>query len=124
MYADDTNLSVSGNNIPEIESMLQHDVDCVADWLCANKLTLNVIKTEYMMIGSRQRLATFAKNLNLSLNGIALKQAKEVTCLGLKIDENLTWKGHVKNITKKVSTNLRIIKKAKPYLNQNLLISV
>ena len=85
MYADDTNLSVSGTSIPEIRSMLQHDVDCELDWLCANKLTLNVIKTEYMMVGSRQRLTTFAENLNLSINDIALKQANEITCFGIKI---------------------------------------
>ena len=84
MYADDTNLSVSGTSILEIKSML-HDVDCVVDWLCANKLTLNVIKTEYMMVGSRQRLTTFAENLNLSINDIALKQANEITCFGIKI---------------------------------------
>ena len=30
-YADDTNLSVLGTSIPEIKSMLQHDVDCVVD---------------------------------------------------------------------------------------------
>ena len=56
-----------------------------------------------MMIGSRQRLAIIAENLNLSINDIALKQANETTCLGLKIDKNLTWKGHIKNITKSVN---------------------
>jgi hypothetical protein len=36
-------------------------------------------------------------SLDLTIDGIALQQVHEVTCLGLKIDENLTWKGHVLN---------------------------
>ena len=51
MYADDTNLTASGSCIPEIKSMLDKDIKCVVEWLCANKLTLNVIKTECMLIG-------------------------------------------------------------------------
>lgn len=124
MYADDTNLTASGCSIPEIKSLLEHDIQCVVEWLCANKLTLNVIKSEFMLIGSRQRLATHTENLKVAINGIALKQVHEVTCLGLKIDQNLTWKGHVETIKKKIITNLRVMKKAKPYLNRQLLINI
>ena len=46
------------------------------------------------------------------INGIILKQAHEITCLSLKIDENLTWKGHIEHIKKKVATNLHVIKKS------------
>ena len=60
MYADDTNLTASGSSISEIKSMLDKDIECVVDWLCVNKLTLNVIKTEYMIIGSWQRIASLS----------------------------------------------------------------
>ena len=112
MYADDANLAASGCNIPEIKSMLENDIHCVVEWLCTNKLTLNVVKSEFMVIGSRQRLASLSENLDLSINGITLKQAHEVTCLGFKIDENLTWKGYIEHIKKKVATNLCVIKKS------------
>lgn len=124
MYADDTNLTVSGSNIPEIKLMLEKDIQCVVEWLCANKLTLNVIKTEFMLIGSRQRIATLTDNLDLSVNGITLKQTDEIKCLGIKIDENLTWKSQIDTIKKKVATNLRVMRKAKPFLNRQLLISI
>ena len=64
-----------------------------------------------MLIGSRQRLATLYDNFDLSVNGISLKRTHEVKCLGLIIDENLTWKSHIDSVKKKVSTNLRIMKK-------------
>ena len=124
MYADDTNLNLLGCNITEINPMLEKDIQCVIEWLSANKLSLNVVKSEFMVIGSRQRLACLSENLDLSTNGITLKQAHEVTCLGLKIDANLTWKGQIKNIKKKVATNLLVIKKAKEVLNRELLINI
>ena len=123
-YADDTNLSASGSCIPEIKSMWDKDIKCVVDCLCANKLTLIVIKTDYMLIGSWQRIASVTNNLNLSINGIALKQAQEVMCLELTITENLTWKRHIENVIKKIKTNLCIMKKAKPFLNQKLLTTI
>ena len=77
-----------------------------------------------MLIGSRQRLTSLTDTLNLSLNGVALKQTHEVKCLGLIIDENLTWKSHIENVVKKVKSSLRILKKAKPYVNQQLLTNI
>ena len=79
MYADDTNLTDSSNNIAEIQDMLQKDI---TEWLAANKLTLNVIKN-IMLIGSRQRLAVNNETIDLSVNGIQSKQVNEAKCLGL-----------------------------------------
>ena len=124
MFADDTNLTASGSSIFEIKTMLDKDSECLTEWLCANKLTLNVIKTEYMLIGSWQRISSLTDSLSLSINGIALKQAHALKCLGLTIDDNLTYKNHIKNIIKKVKSNLSIMRKAKPFLNQQLLKSI
>ena len=80
-------------------------------WLIANKLSLNVLKSECMIIGSRQRIATLEGDLNLSVNGISLKRVKHTKCLGVHIDENLTWAKHVEYITKKVVCNISILRK-------------
>ncbi|CAB3985911.1 Hypothetical predicted protein [Paramuricea clavata] len=74
MFADDTNLNVSECSIPEIKSLLERHIQCVVEWLCANKLTLNVVKTEIMMVGSRQRLATHTEHFDLTIDGMALLQ--------------------------------------------------
>ena len=39
-----------------VQSRLNEDLEKVHRWLLAKKLTLNIKKTEYMSIGSRQRL--------------------------------------------------------------------
>ena len=57
MYADDTNITTSGETIKELEDMLNCELNKVHNWLLVNKLTVNVGKTEYMIIGTRQRLS-------------------------------------------------------------------
>ncbi|EDO29611.1 predicted protein, partial [Nematostella vectensis] len=59
MYADDTHLTFASNNIEDINLYLNQDLANVGEWLVANMLTLNQSKTEFMLIGSRQRLSTF-----------------------------------------------------------------
>ena len=57
MYSDDTHLTFASNNKETINDVINHDLSNVDTWLTANKLTLNSsIKTEFMLIGSRQRL--------------------------------------------------------------------
>ena len=63
MYADDTHLTFAAKTVSNIDSNLNEDLSRVNNWLTANKLTLNTSKTEFMMIGSRQRLNTFGLKL-------------------------------------------------------------
>ena len=104
--------------------MLEHDIKSVYSWLNANKLTLNVVKTELMIVGSQQRLATHPQNIDININDIFIQQVNEAKCLGLKIDDHLTWKDHVEKIKKKITTNLRVMKNAKPYINNRHLINI
>ena len=69
MYAHDTNLIYSGNDINTIQLYLNEDLLNVNEWLISNKPTLNLTKTEYMLIGSRQRLSTLSENPFLRING-------------------------------------------------------
>ena len=54
MYADDTSISYSSKNIDELNETLNSDLDSLKQWLEGNKLSLNVIKTQAMVIGSRR----------------------------------------------------------------------
>ena len=74
MYADDTNLSFAGNNVLVIEQNLNQDLENVNEWLIANKLTLNQSKTEFMLIGSRQRIRTFETSPSLEIGGMPINR--------------------------------------------------
>ena len=53
MYADDTTLTTSAEDPCGLEHKMNYDMNLIQSWLSANKLTLNVKKTKYMLIGSQ-----------------------------------------------------------------------
>ncbi len=55
MFADDTKIYCDGKLATDIQQKINSDLNSVHNWLLANKLTLSVEKTEYI-VGSRQRL--------------------------------------------------------------------
>ena len=125
MYADDTNMTFTACSIPELQHDMNIDLQFLQNWLIANRLTLNVLKTEFMLVGSRQRVATLTQELDLSLNGIWLKRVNSSKCLGVEIDEFfLTWDAHIFSVSKKVSSGIGVLKKIKPFVPTYNLISV
>ena len=65
MYADDTNLTVASADLSDIETMLNQDLKNISHWLITNKLSLNVAKTEYMLVGSKQKLVRIDSTVNI-----------------------------------------------------------
>jgi hypothetical protein len=79
MFADDTNISTTAESADELEEKLNTDLSNIYQWLVANKLTLNVSKTEYMIIDSRNNLSKINIDptiLKLAANLLKLKQQK------------------------------------------------
>ena len=58
IFSDDTIISVKGTSFDQIGNKLNSEINKVSSWLMANKLTLNITKTEYMIIGSKHNLKT------------------------------------------------------------------
>ena len=61
-------------NVNIIQSRLNTDLLNISKWLIANKLTLNMTKIEFMLIGSRQKLNTLTASPVLSINGTPVNQ--------------------------------------------------
>ena len=111
MYADDTHLTYSNGNIHSIQSSLNEDLLNINGWLTANKLTLNMTKTEFMLIGSRQKLNNLPSLPFLNINNVPIKHSQCSKSLGLLIDENLKWENHVDALSKKISSGIGAIKR-------------
>ena len=60
MYADDTHITYADVDVNSIQLNLNHNLDNLNKWLISNKLTLNTAKTEFILIGSRQKLRTLS----------------------------------------------------------------
>ena len=70
---------------------------------------LNVVKTEFMIIGSRQRLLLHNEHISIKIHKKPIKRVNETKSLGLYIDEHLIWARHVENIS---SRGVRVLERA------------
>ena len=107
MFADDTQIDASSNNIESIANSLNEDLANVSEWMKANKLSLNTSKTEYMIIGSHKRLRQIQSAPPIILDNTQIKRVKVTKLVRLMFDETLTWDEQVILITKKVNKGLR-----------------
>ena len=55
LFADDTNALLASNDIMTLEQALNTEISKVSNWLIANKLSINIKKTNYMIFKSRQK---------------------------------------------------------------------
>ena len=67
----------------DIEMKLEKDLSNVHNWLLGNKLTLNVKKTEYMIIGSRQKLFQIINEPVLSIGSESISSVSSTKTLGV-----------------------------------------
>ena len=102
----------------EIEKSLNSKLENIHKWLLADKLTLNINKTEYMIIGSREKLQNtlMDSNINIAIGGNEVKQVSTTKSLGVIIDKNLCWKEHIDSISTRDSRAIGMIRRAKPTL--------
>ena len=123
-YVDDTTLTASGIALPEIESKINHDLNNVQKWLLANKLCLNLIKTEYLLIGSKQKISKLTNDPVIQIANRLVNRVTNKKSLGVVIDQYLLWDNHLDEICKKVSSGIGAIRKLKPYVTRETLVSV
>ena len=93
-------------------------------WLAANKLILNMTKTEFLLIGSRQRLSTLERNPIIEINQFRIKQVSTSKSLSVHIDGNLSWECHINEISKKIASDRSAIKRIGYFLPFEILLKV
>ena len=78
-------------------------------------------KTEFMLIGSRQRLSTLTESPTSAINDFQVSQGTTANSLGVTIDDRLDWSGHIEKVTKKVASGIGAIKRIRNLVPQATL---
>ena len=116
-FADDTTILFSCKDFLELQSILESEIINVTQWLVANKLLLNVSKTQLMMF-------SFKKNnpkLSIRVNNSVIEEIPETNFLGVQLDNKLAWKTHIAYICNKVSKSLAILRLVKSIFPKKIL---
>ena len=124
LFADDTNLTASGASASEIQDILEIELNKVHTWLLANKLTLNIKKTEYVLIGSRQRLSQASADPILSMGSEGIKRVSSTITLGVVVDECITWSDHVDKVAKKAAKGIGMLRTSKHLFDRDTLKTI
>ena len=122
LFADDTNIFFSSQSLAELENIINKELDHLAMWFKANKLSLNIDKTSYILF--RNRGKKVKNNLNINIDGVNINQVTSAKFLGLYIDEQLTWTNHIRHISSKISKNIGIIRKLSYIVSQHVLTTL
>ena len=107
LFVDDTNFLFANKNLKSFEFDVNHKLNKVYDWLIASKLTLNIKKSNFVILCPAQRKLSYQPKIVMFDNKQNMKVAPEhkdyVKYLRILIDKNLSWKHHIDHIIIKVS---------------------
>ncbi len=112
------------------------DLESLTDWFRANKLSLNISKTNYMIFTNNPINII---NTNLQINNEYVELVDSTKFLGMHIDNRLNWSKHTQICRNKISSGLYALRNVRhliprshlkslyytlihPYLNYNTLI--
>jgi hypothetical protein len=122
LFADDANLFYRNNSIQGLEAQINIELANIQNWLLANKLLLNIEKSNYIIFHSPQK--KIHCDIELCLNSVRLKRVNNTSYLGVMIDSNLNWKAHVAYVAKKVRRNIGLLSKIRHYASQKILVNL
>lgn len=117
LFADDTNVYLSGTDLTQLVNVIQSELVKYESWFKVNKLSLNVSKTNYMIFGNTNQ----SLSIDVILCGVPITKVEVTKFLGVYIDCKLNWKEHVKILCGKLRKCNAILYKVSAMLDTSTL---
>ena len=124
LFADDTNIFVSGNSVKEAYCKANILLSSLHQYMVLNKLHVNKSKCCYIHFKSKIRSGNNEINEiwqdNLKAGGHKIKKVSETKFLGVTIDEKLCWNSHIQDCTRKLNYATATLSRIKDCIPENL----
>ena len=125
LFADDTNLfSIIEYTLlthsSNVNELLDNELANINEWLTVNRLSLNLTKTKYMIFHPIQKDIS-SQVPTVIINGVQIEKAHNFNFLGVCLDNNLKWDGHIKFLASKLGKYSGILNKLKRYIPIDIL---
>ena len=129
LFADDTGLLLSSSDPNRLMKIANFELEKAKEWFQANKLTLNVSKTKYIVF--RNKNMNFKSDMfRLMIGDEVLErignncQEKSFKFVGVQFDEFLTWEHHINHVAKRISSSIFALNQAKKFLPLNIRLTL
>lgn len=118
VFADDTNAILGANDIELLNKNVNSALDFFKSWFSANKLEVNVKKTNIILFKSTARQKD---NLKVLMNGEHIALVENVKFLGVCVDSLLNWKSELLALESSVSSSCYALRSLRDILNTDEL---
>ena len=105
LFADDTTLYISSKNTTYLKWCIEHDISLLLDWFWANKLTLNLSKTQFLLFKTHTNIKPFT----IEIQDITIHPSKNCKFLGIILDDKLDWTPHINDRILKIKCNKNML---------------
>jgi hypothetical protein len=109
LFADDTTLIIHDKTVDKLEDKVNSGLRKLTEWVSANKLTLNVKKTHYMIMTKKN--SDITNNIEIKIEQNKLTCLADTKFLGLIIDNRLQWNKHLDYLRVKMSRFIGILRR-------------
>ena len=125
VFADDTKITVPGCNFAELEQATNSELTILYSWIKADKLSLNIAKTEFMVVSSRQKfLAENCSELNTQLDNQPISRVEYAKSLGLIVDDRLSRSNYIKELCRKISSAIGALRRIRSLIFQSTAVQI
>lgn len=111
LYADDTTLLTSANNLITLQTLSEDALQKASVWFDSNKMLLNQNKTQNCIFKYKQ-----SSNIP--------DKATTVKCLGLHIDNDLKWRTHTEYVGNRLSQSLFLLRKVRQFASTDVVVTI
>ena len=101
--------------------MINDELKDMVICLRANKLSLNINKTHYMLFSNKN---VAQPNITIEIDKQPITCVTKTKFLGVIIDSKLSWKEHISYVCGKVAKGIGIISKVRKYVNKSTLLEL
>ena len=109
LFADDCTFQLSSSSSCDLFKRANEELGRAQQWFASNKLTLNISKTKYILFRNKNQ-HIHVSNLYVGEDEIErvgeFCKEKYVRFLGIYIDENLTFSGHINKLRSKLNSGV------------------
>ena len=119
LFADDSSLSVTSNDIKEIEVIINYDLHQISKWAKQWMVNFNPNKTEAMFFSN-----TINEYPKVAFDNVNINFVPHHKHLGVTLSDDCKWQLHISNIIKSASKVLSSMRLLKFKLSRNTLNNI